>query len=174
MNKAVFFDRDGIVNRRIYCGYVTSPDDFIFLEDFFSLFKKVHELGYLTIIVTNQQGVGKGLMSEDDLERIHEFMQSELMMKFGYAFDAIFSCSDLAMSGSKRRKPEPGMLLEAANTFNINLSESWIIGDSIRDVQAGKAAGTKTVLVGKFSMIGEADIIVQHLKDIDIFDNVAM
>lgn len=156
--KAVFFDRDGIVNRRIYCGYVTSIDEFIFLEDFFPLFEFVRKHGYLTVLITNQQGVGKGLMTDSDLDNIHEFMQQQLAQKTGGKFDAIYSCTDLAAAQSFRRKPNPGMLLEAAKDWGINLAESWMIGDSISDVQAGKSAGTKTILVGDFHT-ADADFI---------------
>lgn len=148
--KAVFFDRDGIVNKRIYCGYVTAIDEFIFLDDFFPLFEFVRNQGYLTVLVTNQQGVGKGLMTAADLDAIHEFMQQQLEQKTGGTFDAIYSCTDLASAQSFRRKPNPGMLLEAAEDLGINLAESWMIGDSTSDIQAGKSAGTKTILVGDF------------------------
>lgn len=166
MNKAVFFDRDGIVNRRIYCGYVTSPEEFIFLDDFFSLFIFVRKQGYLTVVITNQQGVGKGLMSQKDLDDIHNYMQCELAVITGAKFDAVYSCTDLADANSFRRKPNPGMLREAARELNINLVESWMIGDSISDVQAGKAAGTRTILVGDFSDIAEADIIAPDINSV--------
>lgn len=161
--KAVFFDRDGIVNKRIYCGYVTSIDEFIFLEDFFPLFELVRKHGYLTVLITNQQGVGKGLMTAADLDAIHEFMQVELERKTGGKFDAIYSCTDLASAQSFRRKPNPGMILEAAEGLGINLAESWMIGDSISDVQAGKSAGTKTILVGDFHT-ADADFIMPDIS----------
>jgi D-glycero-D-manno-heptose 1,7-bisphosphate phosphatase len=163
-NKAVFFDRDGIVNRRIYCGYVTGIDEFILLDDFFPIFKVVRKHGYLTVIITNQQGVGKGLMTEADLNEIHEFMQRELEKKTGGKFDAIYSCTDLDSAQSFRRKPNPGMILEAAADLGINLAESWMIGDSISDVKAGKSAGTKTILTGDFRDVEEADVIVPDVR----------
>ncbi|GAB1430636.1 D-glycero-alpha-D-manno-heptose-1,7-bisphosphate 7-phosphatase [Ignavibacteria bacterium] len=166
MNKAVFFDRDGIVNSRIYCGYVTSPEDFVFIEDFFSLFNFIRKQGCLAVVITNQQGVGKGLMTQKDLDDIHDYMQRELAIKTGTKFDAVYSCTDLATVNSFRRKPNPGMLLEAAQDLNINLAASLMIGDSISDVQAGKAAGTRTILVGDFSDIAEADIIAPDINSV--------
>jgi D-glycero-D-manno-heptose 1,7-bisphosphate phosphatase len=88
-----------------------------------------------------------------------------LLADHGYAPDAIEFCSDLAGTNSSRRKPAPGMLLEAAQKLDINLTSSWMIGDSISDAQAGKYAGTKTILVGDYSDIAEADFICAHVRE---------
>jgi D-glycero-D-manno-heptose 1,7-bisphosphate phosphatase len=171
---AFFFDRDGIVNQRILGGYVADIDEFVFLQDFFPLFKQVKDVGFWAILVTNQQGVAKGLMSEADLASIHAFMQKRLKDETGTCFDDIFAATERdisSKSGSsgnrtaeQRRKPSPAMLLEAAQKWNISLTESWIIGDSRSDSDAGRAAGAKTILVGEFAG-DEADIIVRSLGE---------
>lgn len=162
MNKALFLDRDGIINERIMGGYVTTPSAFKLIPECLELFKWAKDHGYLTVIVTNQQGIGKGLMTEQDLAKVHAYMCS-LLAEHGFTPDAIEYCPDLDGTNSPRRKPAPGMLLDAAQKLDIDLSSSWMIGDSISDAQAGKHAGTKTILVGDYSDILEADFICAHV-----------
>lgn len=145
MNKCVFFDRDGVVNRLIYGDYVRNIEQFEFLGGFFKFFREVDKLGYLKILITNQQGIGKGLMTHEDLQVIHDYMQYTLLAETKTKMDDIYYAPDLAKSGSKRRKPEPGMLLEAIEKHNIDPSRSFFIGDSETDMIAGKRAGVKTV-----------------------------
>ncbi|MFM6955445.1 MAG: D-glycero-alpha-D-manno-heptose-1,7-bisphosphate 7-phosphatase [Ignavibacteria bacterium] len=164
MNKALFLDRDGIINERIIGGYITKPEEFKLIPESLTLFEWAKEHGYLTVIVTNQQGIGKGLMTEQNLADVHAYMCS-LLAEHGFAPDAIEFCGDLAETNSTRRKPAPGMLLEAAQKLDIDLSSSWMIGDSISDAQAGKNAGTKTILVGDYSDIPEADFICTHVGE---------
>lgn len=166
MNKAVFFDRDGIVNRRIIGGYVKAIEEFEINEDFLALFKYVKDNDYLAILVTNQQGIGKGLMSEADLALVHEYMQNLLEESTGSKFDAIYYCPDLAAANSYRRKPNPGMFEEAINQFEIDPTESWTIGDSPTDVIAGKRAGTNTILINNntASIPFEADKVFADLE----------
>ena len=147
MNKALFLDRDGIINERIPNDYVKSPSEFKLIPESLTLFSWAKEHGYLTVIVTNQQGIGKGLMTEQDLANVHTYMCS-LLAEHGFTPDAIEFCGDLAGTNSPRRKPAPGMLLDASQKLDIDLSSSWMIGDSISDAQAGKHAGTQTILVG--------------------------
>lgn len=149
MNKCIFFDRDGIINKRKTDDYVLSYDEFFFEEGFFEIFKFIKERGYLAIVITNQQGIGKGLMSETDLEDIHGKMQEDIKAATGYVFDDIFFCGDLAGSGSERRKPEPGMLLEAIAKWGIDPGLSFMIGDSESDVKAANAAGVGAIFIGE-------------------------
>lgn len=148
--KAIFFDRDGIVNKRLVGDYIKTPSEFEFNNDFFSLFSFAHQNGYLTILVSNQQGVGKGVMTSNDLEAVTKLMQDELYERTGFIFDDVFYCTHLASSQSTHRKPAPGMLLDAILSWNINIHGSWMIGDSISDAQAGKNAQVRTILVGDY------------------------
>jgi len=169
MKKAVFFDRDGIVNIRIVGDYVKKIEEFTFIEDFFELFSIVKKLGYLAILVTNQQGIGKGLMTSDDLEQVHNFMNERLFERTNFKFDAIYYCPDLAQSGSIRRKPNPGMFYEAIERFGIDTANSWTIGDSITDIEAGKEVGTKTILVGLHLKNEAADYIFPSIREVKFF-----
>lgn len=151
MNKCFFFDRDGIVNTRKVGGYIKTFDEFEFIPEFLELFLKTEELGFLKIVITNQQGIGKGLMTEEELSKVHNLMQFNLFQKLGFSFDDIYYCPDLANSGSKTRKPEPGMILEAIDKWDIDVENSYFLGDSESDAIAGERAGIKTILIGDFS-----------------------
>ncbi len=168
MRKAIFFDRDGVVNIRIVGEYITKPDEFKFWPDFVRLFKKVKEKGYLAIIITNQQGIGKGLMTSEQLAKTHDFMQQELKKVTAYKFDDIFFCSALAKENHPNRKPNPGMLLEAAEKYDIDLKNSYFIGDSPSDVIAGYRAGCKTIMIGNEKPVPhETDFHFVSIDDID-------
>ena len=149
MQKAIFFDRDGIVNYRLVGDYVKSYDEFCFVPDFFEFFQKIKNKGYLAIIITNQQGVGKNYMTDDDLIEIHNSMQKEIFSNTGFNFDDIYYCSDLSTTFSLRRKPNPGMILEAINKWDIDPDKSWMIGDSLSDIIAGKNANVQTIYIGQ-------------------------
>jgi D-glycero-D-manno-heptose 1,7-bisphosphate phosphatase len=105
--------------------------------------REIKQRGYLAIIITNQRGVGLGLMTEQELHAIHAALQSKMLREAGVQFDDIIFCTD-ADKTSLRRKPSPAMLLEAAEKWNIDLANSWMIGDSMSDIEAGQRAGTKT------------------------------
>jgi D-glycero-D-manno-heptose 1,7-bisphosphate phosphatase len=160
--KAIFFDRDGVINRRIKGGYVRSWSEFELLPEVGSVVAEVRRRGYKAIIITNQRGVGTGHMTETDLQRIHDELQRLLAEVHEAQFDDILYCTDRS-DDSPRRKPSPAMLLEAAERWNIDLSESWMVGDSASDVEAGKRAGTHTAyLVTEFTDRIPADTQVLH------------
>ncbi len=167
MEKAVFFDRDGIINKRILGGYVRSWSEFVWMNDVAQTLRAVKDLGYLAIIITNQRGVGLGLMSEADLTAIHAAMQQELKASSGVAFDDIISCTD-ASNDSPRRKPSPEMIFEAAVKWNIDLSQSWFVGDSPSDIEAGSRAGTKTAfLLNEFEEApSTTTVVIETLPDL--------
>lgn len=166
MQRAVFFDRDGIVNKRLIGEYVRSVREFVFIDAITDVLSLVHVRGYKAVLVSNQQGVGKGLMTMEDLRVITEHFQRELVRRCGVSFDDIRYCTDLDSDNSPRRKPAPGMLLEAAAEGDIDLSSSWMIGDSVSDVVAGRAAGVRTILVGDHEQVPEADWIVPCVADV--------
>ncbi len=160
---AVFLDRDGIINWRIAGGYVRTPEEFHFLPDVFPFLCGVRRLGLLTIVVTNQQGIAKGLMSYEQLNALHDYMQRELLRQLGFALDDIFVCTDPAESASWRRKPQPGMLWEALHKWQLSPEACWMVGDTASDVLAGRRAGIRTILVGA-EIAPEADFHVPTLE----------
>jgi len=146
--RCVFFDRDGVVNRvpdpeR----YVTGWDRFHLLPAFVESLKRVCERGYAAVIVTNQQGVGKGETPRESVEEIHRRLRAELAQQ-GLELLDIFYCPHLAAEGCDCRKPKPGMLRAAAEKHGIDLSASWMVGDQEHDIAAGHAAGCRCIRVG--------------------------
>ena len=135
---AFFFDRDGTVNASPGPGYVLRWEDFHFLPGVSAMLAAVKSRGWKTILVTSQQGVGKGLMSAETLAHIHDRMQAALGP--AAAFDGIYACTGLD-GQDPRRKPSPAMVLEAARDHNLDLAASWNIGDKDRDLDMGRAAG---------------------------------
>ncbi len=166
MNKAVFFDRDGIINKRLVGDYIKSPDEFAFIPEIFEILKHVKSKGYLAIVITNQQGIGKGLMSETELATIHDFMQIGLENNCGERFDAIFYCPDLAETNNYRRKPNPGMFEEALAGFEIAPELSFMIGDSISDAIAANTMSIKCFLIGEHDYEHPNTVIVPSVKDL--------
>lgn len=171
-SKAIFFDRDGVVNFRIVKEYIKAPKDFKFLPDFIRFFTKIKSEEYLTILITNQQGIGKGLMSVEELESVHNYMQIELKELTGQNFDDIYYSTELAGTNSYRRKPNPGMLIEAKEKWDIDMENSWMIGDRNSDVTAGKRAGLKTILLKsvKNGDYPDADYVFRNLDE--VFNNL--
>jgi D-glycero-D-manno-heptose 1,7-bisphosphate phosphatase len=141
MNKAIFLDRDGVINKKLENDYVKSVFEFEILKGVRETLQQLKKLGYVLIVITNQQGIGKGIMSEKDLESIHNYMLKELP-----EIDDIFYCPHL--NGTcDCRKPENKMLLDAKEKWNIDFNKSWMIGDSESDIICGKSVGCKTVLI---------------------------
>lgn len=147
MNKAFFFDRDGIVNKRIIDGYIDDPKNLEIFPETCRILSILKNNSYLLILVTNQQGVGKKLMTLESLHVIHNELQTYLEKNFNVKFDDIFYCTDLAQTNSYYRKPNPGMILDAAKKWNIDLSLSYMVGDSESDILAGKNANVKTIYI---------------------------
>ena len=139
LRRAVFFDRDGVVNRSPGTGYVLSVDQFFLNDGIAEAVRYLNERGILAIVITSQKGVGKGLMSDDDLAAIHRHMRGELS-KSGAAFDAIYAYTGTP-GCPHRPKPDPEMILTAAERFSIDRRLSWVIGDADRDIEMGRAAG---------------------------------
>lgn len=158
MNKALFLDRDGVINIRRIGEYVRTPAEFILMEEILPLLHEAHQRGYKLIVISNQQGVGKGLMTMADLDMVHEHMQECLRVAGAPTIDAIYVCTDLDGMQSTHRKPAPGMLLDAMRDHDINATASWFVGDSISDAHAGVAAGVHTALIGSFES-GAAELI---------------
>lgn len=150
--RAVFLDRDGVINEPLVDSpYVTCPEEFKLLPGVSQAIQFLHEQDYLVIIITNQQGIGLGLYSENDLKLIHEKMTTFLKHEGTY-LDDILHCPHRAEENCTCRKPKPGMLIEASQRHDIDLNKSIMIGDSPRDIQSGATAGCQTILVSKDQM----------------------
>ena len=136
---AVFFDRDGVINVSPGDGYVLNWGAFRFAPGAIEATRICHERGYALVLVTSQQGVGKGIMSQADLDDIHARMQARLTAE-GAPFDAIEACTHLSGTCSCR-KPSPEMIHRAATALDLDLNKSWLIGDHDRDIQMAINAG---------------------------------
>ena len=153
--KAVFLDRDGTINR--YKGFLKNIDDFELIPGVTDAIKKLNSSGYLVIVITNQPVVARGEVTFEELEEIHKKMETLLGLEGAY-IDGLYFCPHHPNKGYEGeiaqlkfdcdcRKPKPGMLLKAAKDFNIDLSQSFMVGDSENDVKAGIAAGCRSVLI---------------------------
>ncbi len=139
---AVFFDRDGTLMEEVhYCG---DPSQVRVYPGVPEGLRRLKDAGFRTFIVSNQSGIGRGLIAEAQYRAV----QAELLAQIGDGLiDASYFCPDAPGVPSTRRKPEPGMVLEAAAQFDVDLARSYIIGDKSADVECGKRAGAKTILV---------------------------
>ena len=171
--KAIFLDRDGTINK--YVGFLRKEEEFELLPGVAEAIKKINKSGYLAVVVTNQPVIARGEVTFEGLETIHNKMET-LLGKEGAYLDAIYFCPHHPHSGYEGevkelkvdcdcRKPKPGMLLKAAEELNIDLSQSYMVGDGENDIKAGKAAGCKTVLLNtEYEYYGQ-DICVASLKE---------
>jgi histidinol-phosphate phosphatase family protein len=167
MKKAVFLDRDGVINRKAAEGeYVTRWADFMILPGVAEGIRLLRDDGFQVIVATNQRCVAKGLLSAAGLDEIHENMRLELA-KANAAVDAVYCCPHDIVPPCSCRKPAPGMLLRAAEEHGIELHESWMIGDSPTDIKAGILAGCKTVLVAEHprELVPKPSLIVGSLLE---------
>lgn len=155
--KAVFLDRDGTINK--YVGFLRNIDDFELIDGVAEAIKRINASGYLAIVVTNQPVIARGEVTVPQLQKIHNKMETLLGLEGAYV-DAIYYCPHHPHKGYEGeipelkidcdcRKPKPGMLLQAAQDFNIDLSQSYMVGDGENDVKAGIAAGCMSVLLGE-------------------------
>ena len=165
--KAIFLDRDGTINKMV--GFITKPEQFELLPGVAKAIKAINKSGYLAIVITNQPVIARGDCTFEQLQTIHNKMETELG-KEGAFVDAIYVCphhTDKGFSGERPeykcdcdcRKPKPGLLLQAAKDFNIDLSQSYMIGDSDGDVRAGENAGVKEAIKVENLLTDISDII---------------
>jgi histidinol-phosphate phosphatase family protein len=149
----LFLDRDGVINHRIMGDYVKRPDEFVFLPGVKEAISKFSRIFGKIVVVTNQQGIGKGLMTPADLASIHQKMEIEVS-KAGGRIDKIYHCPGLAAHQPLCRKPLPGMAMDAFSDFpEIDLSKSIMVGDSLSDIEFGRRLGMFTVKIGETCQI---------------------
>ena len=169
--KAVFLDRDGTINK--YVGFLRNIDEFELIDGVSKGIKTINDLGYLAIVITNQPVIARGEVTYDQLNEIHNKMETLLGAEGAY-LDGIYYCPHHPHKGYEGeipelkiececRKPKPGMILKAADDFNIDLSQSWFVGDGENDIAAGKAAGCKTALIGEENF--SQDVTINSLSE---------
>lgn len=148
MMNTLFLDRDGIVNVQIVGGYVESVEQFVFVDHFLDAMKMLRPLFKHIILVTNQQGVGKKICTQAQVDAVHSYMQMRLLAQHTL-MDAIYCCPHLAAENCSCRKPQIGMALQAKNDFpDIDFRNSIMVGDSLSDMQFAKNAGILPVHAG--------------------------
>ena len=160
----LFLDRDGVINVRLVDDYIKNWNEFKFLPGVLDAFNIFSQVFGRILIVTNQQGIGRGIMTEEDLEIIHTNMLLKIN-EAGGRVDKIYHSPYLKETNSKMRKPEPGMGLKAQKNFKeIDFNKSIMVGDSIADMFFGKRLGMKTAFI--------SDDIMAHKNHYDVVDNV--
>lgn len=170
LNKALFLDRDGVINEDN--NYVHKIEDFVFIDGIFDVLEMFQQMGYLLIIVSNQAGIARGYYSEKDFLKLNKWMCNEFAKK-GIHITKTYYCPYHPVHGkgsyladSLDRKPNPGMILKAKDEFDISLKDSILVGDKISDMEVGRRSGIGTLifLKGKY----EAD----DAKDVRIITNI--
>lgn len=160
--RALFLDRDGVINVRLVDDYVKDVDHFVLIDGVTEALRRLAPHFDLILMVTNQQGIGKGLMSVDDLNRIHQALL-QAVSQAGGRIDKIYYCPALKTEHSFMRKPSIGMALQARRDFPaLQLKDSVMVGDSRSDMLFGRRAGMHTVLVGDEQVIARRE---PHLVD---------
>lgn len=168
----LFLDRDGVINKRIVGGYVKSIDEFEFLPGVLDAISKFSKIFGKIIVVTNQQGIGKGLMNQEDLEKVHRYMLDKIQENGG-KIDAVFYAPFLASENNPIRKPGIGMALMAKEKYpQIVFSKSLMVGDSPSDMDFGKNAGMKCIFINykklKTNYLNEVTSLVELSDEFDL------
>ena len=143
--KAIFLDRDGVINQERK-DYVKNLEEFKIFDDVADAISLLKKENFLVVIITNQSAINQNLLTIENLNKIHKFLKKYLK-KYGTYIDAIYYCPHTPKENCSCRKPKPGLLLQAASDLNINLKNSWMIGDSKKDIDAAKAVGCNSILL---------------------------
>ncbi len=162
MARAVFLDRDGVINRPAPEGlYITSPDDLILLPGASEAISSLNQSGFRVIVITNQRGIARGLVAAEAVEQIHARLRQVVGESSGW-IDHIYVCPHDYKDACECRKPKPGMLQQAAREYSLEMDRCWMVGDKDSDVEAGRAAGCRTILLGA-TQGSAADVAVKSL-----------
>jgi histidinol-phosphate phosphatase family protein len=151
-NRAVFLDRDGTMAKDVH--YCRRPEDFQLFPDTAKAIRLLNKHGFKVIIITNQSGIARGYFTGEILSEIHRKMKEELARE-GARVDAIYYCPHHPDDNCLCRKPKPALLFQAAKKYNIDLTQSYVLGDLMIDVGLGKAGGCRTVLIDANRQVDE-------------------
>ncbi|SRR5271165_2452331 len=163
--RAIFLDRDGVLNRKAPDGsYVASIGELELLPGSLDAIAKLCRNGWQVFLVTNQRGIARGMVSAEAVEQIHEWLLGQVN-NAGGAIAQVYVCPHDDSDSCDCRKPKPGMLLRAAHEHALDLAQSWMVGDSISDMQAGRAAGCKTAYLGE----GNCEIADVQAPSLQVF-----
>ena len=165
--KAIFLDRDGTINAGIpYHERVDSPDKVELLPNVLEGLRLLSSLNYKLFFITNQAGLAEGLITQDDFNEINAEVLKQIQPS-GAKIVKTYVCPHGMDSNCDCRKPKPGLLLQATEKYDIDLKNSWMIGDRLTDIHTGKNAGTKTILVqtGTVTEAPEADFVAKDLLE---------
>lgn len=146
MNKIIFLDRDGVINKDPEKGYIKRVEEFQFLPGSLSAIKKLNSYGYEVIVISNQAGIAKGLYSVEDLTKVNNNMLREVK-KAGGKIKATYYCIHKDEDNCPCRKPKTGLIKQACEGLDIDIKKTFFIGDKKTDIETGKKAGCKTILV---------------------------
>lgn len=167
--KAIFLDRDGVIN--VEKDYTYKIEDFEFLPGVFEAVEWFNKLGFLVVVVTNQSGISRGYYRDEDFWRLTEYMLLKFE-KHGAKIAKVYYCPHGPNDGCECRKPLPGMFLTAKNELNIDMQNSWMVGDKEGDIEAALAAGVgHTILVRSGHDIDEASTKANYVVN-GIFDTI--
>ncbi|MDQ6862405.1 MAG: HAD family hydrolase [Thermoproteota archaeon] len=159
-HRAVFLDRDGVLNKH-RPDYVKSIHEFEILPDVQFYLAELQELGFKLFIITNQSAVNRGLLSSRELKAIHDFLIQQLAA-FGCSIDGIFYCPHRPDENCDCRKPKTKMFLDVSRQYNIDLSKSWVIGDSETDIEAGSRIGCNAIKIGTNNSLEKAVCVIRY------------
>tara|TARA_B110000014_G_C20110474_1_gene584886 strand:+ start:922 stop:1425 length:504 start_codon:yes stop_codon:yes gene_type:complete len=165
MNKlqnGIFLDRDGVINEK-RDDYVKSVSELKIFSYVAKSIKKLHDLGFLVVVITNQSAINRGLMTHNQLEIIHNTIQENLISS-KTKIDAFYYCPHTPDELCSCRKPKPELILRASDDLNIKLDSSWFFGDSESDIIAGKSAGCKTVkITNKYNLLDAVEELEKNI-----------
>ncbi len=154
LHKAIFLDRDGVINKE-RTDYVKTSSELEILSGVAESIKQLKDAGFLIIVITNQSAINRGLTNHDNVKNIHIIIQ-EYCKRNGTSIDAFFYCPHRPDENCNCRKPKAGLLLEAINKFNIDQKSSWMIGDNDSDLEAAKIAGCNSIKIQPNSGLNKA------------------
>ena len=157
--RVVFLDRDGVINQN-RDDYVKDISEFIFLPNSIEAIKKLNQIGFLIVIITNQSVVNRGIISRKQLEKIHEYMIKKIESQEG-KIAKIYYCPHRPDENCNCRKPKTELIMHAIQKYNVDISHSWFIGDSEKDIQAAKTVGLRSVKLQRNENLMDAINIIQ-------------